>query len=91
LYWHPKSGKIEYCGLSKYDGIRIPFEYENDEDEKGVLYMSNTIKMNGKDKKELSKFINGKVIPLVQKKYSIEEIDNDHDGGIILSFDDLLD
>ena len=91
LYWHPKSGKIEYCGLSKYDGIRIPFEYENDEDEKGVLYISNTIKMNGKDKKELTKFINGKVIPLVQKKYSIEEIDNDHDGGIILSLNDLLD
>ena len=47
--------------------------------------------MNGKDKKKLTKFINGKVIPLVQKKYSIEEIDNDHDGGIILSFNDLLD
>lgn len=91
LYWHPRSKKNEYCGFSKYDGIRIPFEYEDDEEGKGVLFISNTIKMNGKEKMELTKFIYGKVIPLVKKKYSIEEIDNDYGGGVVLSFDDLLD
>lgn len=89
LYWHPRSKKIEYCGLSKYDGIRIPFEYENYEDEKdrkGVLYISNTINTR---KKEIKKFFKERIIPHVKKKYSIKEMEKE--GGKILSFDDLLD
>lgn len=81
--------KIEYCGLSKYDGIKITFERENDED--GTLHVSNNIKMNGMDKKEMDKFINDNVIPLVKKKYSIEEINDDYEGGVVLSFNNLLD
>ena len=45
--------------------------------------------MNSRDKRELNKFFKDRIIPLVKKKYSIEKIDEE--GGIVLSFNDLLD
>lgn len=80
FYWHPKSPKIEFCGLWEYNGTDVNFKYENGED--GILSISKKIECRDISRKSLNDFVNSKIIPAIKKKYTYNQVnDEDFVGG----------
>lgn len=88
FYWHPKSQKIEFCGLWEYNGTDVNFKYENGED--GILSISKKIECRDISRKSLNDFVNSKIIPAIKKKYTYNQV-NDEDFVGVIPLYDLID
>lgn len=94
MYWNPKNGKIQFeKGVSEYNGYQIDFKYEENKDcdnNNGSIQIAKKIKVSKAEMVKLKSLFEEQIIPLVLKKYSFEYV-QEHDDGVVFSFDELLD
>ena len=80
-------GKLDFYGLSEYNGYSIPFLYEK-VNSSGVINISKKLRCP----KGFRRFVKEKIIPLVSEKLKTKElIFDEEEGGSIWSVNEILD